>query len=182
MTLPAYVLQLLTNATEPVSALSGEQAGSDLPEPLLITADGYKVDPVNGVVYGPRGFPIRRINGGGYVKHYRPEGGKMCHRIIWEAVNGQPIPEGMEINHINGIKHDNRIENLELVTRLENMRHAQRTGLIHRKLTAPEVVAIRESRETCAEIAATHRISVSHARAIRAGTYWRTTHTPANEE
>lgn len=28
MTLPAYVLQLLTNATEPASALSGEQAGS----------------------------------------------------------------------------------------------------------------------------------------------------------
>ena len=26
MTLPAYVLQLLTNATEPVSALSGQQA------------------------------------------------------------------------------------------------------------------------------------------------------------
>lgn len=30
MTLTAYVLQLLTNATEPVSALSGEQAGSGL--------------------------------------------------------------------------------------------------------------------------------------------------------
>ena len=28
MTLPAYVLQLLTNATGSVSALSGEQAGS----------------------------------------------------------------------------------------------------------------------------------------------------------
>jgi len=33
MTLPAYVLQLLTNATGSVSALSGEQAGSTLSPP-----------------------------------------------------------------------------------------------------------------------------------------------------
>ena len=41
MTLPAYVLQLLTNATGSVSALSGEQAGSDFSPPPLGQSTGW---------------------------------------------------------------------------------------------------------------------------------------------
>ncbi|MDS1650714.1 HNH endonuclease signature motif containing protein [Escherichia coli] len=41
------------------------------------------------------------------------------HRIIWEMFNG-PIPEGYEIDHINHIKSDNRLENLRLTTHYEN--------------------------------------------------------------
>ena len=44
-----------------------------------------------------------------------------AHRFIWEAVNQQIIPDGMEINHINNDKQDNSINNLELVTRQQNM-------------------------------------------------------------
>lgn len=41
------------------------------------------------------------------------------HRIIWELHNGA-IPDGMEIDHINHNKSDNRIENLRLVTKRGN--------------------------------------------------------------
>lgn len=43
------------------------------------------------------------------------------HKIIYEAFNG-PVPEGMTINHIDENKLNNRPENLNLLTRSENIR------------------------------------------------------------
>ena len=50
------------------------------------------------------------------------------HRLAWEMMNG-PIPGDMEIDHINRIKHDNRIANLRLVSHRDNMLNvANRVG------------------------------------------------------
>jgi hypothetical protein len=38
---------------------------------------------------------------------------------VWETFNGE-IPQGYEIDHINTIKDDNRLENLRCVTHKEN--------------------------------------------------------------
>jgi hypothetical protein len=56
-----------------------------------------------------------------------------AHRVIWEMFNGK-IPFGMLIDHINGIRSDNRIENLRTVTNAENSRNSRlrrksRTGI-----------------------------------------------------
>ena len=41
------------------------------------------------------------------------------HRIIWEMHNG-PIPTDLQIDHIDGVRHNNKIENLRLCTQTEN--------------------------------------------------------------
>ena len=46
---------------------------------------------------------------------------RMEHVLVWESHHG-PVPQGMELHHVNTDKLDNRIENLRLVTRLEHKR------------------------------------------------------------
>ena len=53
------------------------------------------------------------------------------HRIIYNTWSDKRpwIAEAIQINHIDGFKYHNDISNLEEVTTLQNMRHAQKTGL-----------------------------------------------------
>lgn len=88
----------------------------------------YRIDAEKGIVYGLRGQPIRRRANGYVVVRAHAHIVGMAHRMIWESVHG-PIPSGMQINHVNGKKADNRIANLELVTPSENTLHAYRLGL-----------------------------------------------------
>lgn len=50
---------------------------------------------------------------------------RKVHRLVWSAFNGT-ISEGLEINHINEIRDDNRLENLELLTHRENLMYGGR--------------------------------------------------------
>jgi hypothetical protein len=54
------------------------------------------------------------------------------HRLAYTMFVGE-IKKGYVINHINGIKSDNRVVNLEMITQSENILHAYETGLIKRK-------------------------------------------------
>ena len=60
----------------------------------------------------------------GYCRVHLSSGKKIgkffaIHRLVYETFIGK-IPDGMEIDHINAIRDDNRIENLRAVTHKEN--------------------------------------------------------------
>ena len=42
-----------------------------------------------------------------------------AHRLVWQVFMGN-IPEGMEVDHKNNNKKDNRLESLQLLTSQEN--------------------------------------------------------------
>lgn len=65
--------------------------------------------------------PTVNKNGYMFICLYKNGVKKRCqvHRLVAEAFYGE-IPKGMQVNHINEIKSDNRLENLNLMTPKEN--------------------------------------------------------------
>jgi len=61
----------------------------------------------------------------GYLTCDVGEKTKKIHRIIYEKFIG-PIPEGYHVNHKNWLRDDNRIENLEAITREQNIANRQK--------------------------------------------------------
>ena len=91
----------------------------------------------------------------GYVKYNMSKDsvtkGMLAHRIV--ALAFIPNPEKRpQINHINAVKTDNRVENLEWCTPMENIHHSMEMGLQKKRsgeeihfaiLTEKEVIEIR---------------------------------------
>lgn len=115
-----------------------------------LTRLDYLGHPRKGKVLSPtlqHGYPAVVLSRNAQPVTYR------IHILVARVFIGS-CPEGCEINHINGIKTDARVTNLEYVTHTENMRHAVQTGLF-RGLKPDQIDAIlqeRRSGKTLAEI------------------------------
>jgi hypothetical protein len=81
---------------------------------------------INKTQWLPEKIKATGDNGNGYkiVNLYKNNKGKMfyVHRLVAKAFLGD-IPLGYEVNHIDFDKSNNKLCNLEIVSRLDNVKH-----------------------------------------------------------
>lgn len=101
--------------------------------------EDYFISDEGDVYSGKRGFrkrkPVPDKNGYTTVS-LSPDGNLTrktlkVHRLVASAFIQSDIGD-LEVNHLNGIKNDNRLENLELVSHRDNMAHASDSDLLCR--------------------------------------------------
>lgn len=107
---------------------------------------------------------------------------RLVHRLVLEAFVG-PCPDGMECCHNNGVRSDNRLENLRWDTRKANGQDRIKHGTqLHgeqmpwHKITAEQAVEIRElyaNGATTAELSKQFGIANTNIAEVIRGTVWR---------
>jgi hypothetical protein len=94
----------------------------------LAIEKGITCNPITGEVKGVRGKVITRKSNG-YIDinfiYNKKEYHLLAHQFVWYDVHKQIVDC---IDHINGKRHDNRIENLRSVTQQQNLFNTNAKG------------------------------------------------------
>ena len=122
---------------------------------LVIDAEAGIIDRImsNGSVRKKVGS----INSNGYLVMFHNGSMRPVHRILWESTRGA-IPKGFEIDHINGFRLDNRIENLRLVTSKQNKENQHRAQSTNTTSGVKGVSWHRRAKKWCAQISHNSKI------------------------
>ena len=152
---------------EPESGIIYEGRYLVFPDGNIFNLDGVKMSP--------------SIDRCGYLHGLINGRNHSYHRIIAECFIPNPYNKP-DVNHINGIKTDNRVENLEWCTRSENVIHAYKTGLEqtvvgvnnhNSKLDDESVRYVRQSDKSSYKLAKELGVDPSTIRDVRKMKTWR---------
>lgn len=106
---------------------------------------------------------------------------KSVHRLVAIAFMPNPMSK-TDVNHINGIKTDNRLSNLEWNTRSENMFNGYKIGVIPKqigegnprsKLLEVNILDIRASSLSNVELAKMYSVTSVTIKDVRKGKIWK---------
>lgn len=82
---------------------------------------GLEIDTENGIVFHPNGKKLGYVEKHhGYVHISYKNKTYKAHRVIYECHHNVKLLPTQQINHINHVRTDNRIQNLEVVTNQQN--------------------------------------------------------------
>lgn len=119
--------------------------------------EGYRVSNL-GRVWSDKSqkIKVQRLSTNGYMvvsmRQNTVRVTRTVHRLVMLAFKGK---SNLQVNHIDGVKTNNVLSNLEYVTQSENVKHSYRIGILeagenhhYAKLTAKEVSTIRQKYRT----------------------------------
>lgn len=124
-----------------------------LPEKILSSQLHYK------------GYDTIKLSKNNKSKRYK------VHRLVAESFIQNPENKPC-VNHINGIKNDNRVENLEWCTYSENTIHALDNSLKNTIFTREDILKIRMDNRTLSIIAKDYNCSFQTISEIKLKKTW----------
>lgn len=157
----------------------------------------YIVAHKNGAIFRLSGNKTSALTRDGYLLvalQVHKKSGRVYFNMTWKGITKSvlvnrvvalrflPNPLHLpQVNHIDGNKENNALSNLEWSSGSDNEKHAHRTGLktgrgsanSNAKLTAPQVLEIRESREDDVTVAARLGVARSTIVNIRKRKTWK---------
>ncbi len=98
----------------------------------LLKSKGYTYDPLTGKVYGSKGKEIKNENNDGYIRCTSFGISLLAHHFGWFWVYGNVDFE--ELHHINHNRKDNRISNLQMCSKIENLQNKKFKGITYNKV------------------------------------------------
>jgi hypothetical protein len=103
------------------------------PHPVFTT---YASD-IDGNIYSLKFNKVRQISKVAHTRGYQ----QFCihngfpkmylvHRFVYECHNGM-IKDGLQCHHIDHDKHNNSLDNLQVVDQLDNMKYGKEAGVLY---------------------------------------------------